>query len=130
MCSSSYQRLNSASNSASTSVHTISNPVPRVLLIVVSSSAEDRSSGCFRGQDFAGLDRRARAQQPDPDPQGWNGAQCPAGTVAAGQAEQQREREGAQQRADLAERQYAAGHCTGTAGGCQAGGLGQQNAVP
>src|SRR6516164_4767839 len=35
MCSSSYQRLNSASNSASTSVHTISNPVPRVLLVVV-----------------------------------------------------------------------------------------------
>src|ERR1700756_3501015 len=35
MCSSSYQRLNSASNSASMSVQTISNPVPRVLAIAV-----------------------------------------------------------------------------------------------
>src|SRR6516164_7853266 len=129
MCSSSYQRLNSASNSVSMSLHTISNPVPRVLpvpvlLIAVSSSCERRSPGRLRGQGFTLFDRRALAQQSDPDPQSRNGTEGPAGAVAASQAEQQRKGKRPQQRADLAKRQNAAGHRTGAASGCQPGGLG------
>src|SRR5882724_13019437 len=64
-------------------------------------------------QGLAAFDQRARAQQADPDPQSRNGAEGPAGAVAAGQAEQQSEREWAQERADLAKRQDAAGDRAG-----------------
>src|SRR5271166_3611636 len=93
----------SGPQSASTSLHTISNPVPRVLLIVVllivvSLSAIRPLPSCrsHRARPDNSLHRRALAQQTDPYPPSGNGAKGPAGAVAAGQAKQQREGKWAQ----------------------------------
>src|SRR5215469_6180783 len=81
-------------------------------------------------ESFASPHRRAWAQQTYPKPEGGNRAQDPADPVTARQSQQESESGWPEKRPDLTKRQNATGDRADAARGREAGGFGQQDAVP